>query len=307
MEPFNPSENTYNGPAGPSVSAPQPSHVNVRCPGCLKLFSVFTAEIKEPRPQFQCNQCEEQFYLMFPECLGMGEVVGFPMHLKIHSIDSMPDDATSNPGEAVQDPVLESPLDPLPVDEQKLRSNELINSGVTTDNAIFHCPKCEGPRRGGEKECSHCGVVFDKLKLFEEASRPSHVSNQKLNTAWDQVMEDYSNMQGHDDFVAACQSQQQLDFAAYKYRKILNAYSGDEVANKMIKKIENIALASSGLAQHRRRGHSPFRFRWTTIMVGLGIVLMAMGYGIEQLRNLIGVGVALIFLSLALRVTFRNN
>ncbi|MEZ4873041.1 MAG: hypothetical protein R2827_12545 [Bdellovibrionales bacterium] len=41
--------------------------------------------------------------------------------------------------------------------------------------------------------------------------------------------------------------------------------------------------------------------------MALGIGLIGMGYGIEQLRNLMGVGMALVFLSLALRLTFKYD
>jgi len=280
-------------------------HINVRCPGCLKLFSVKTQEISEPRPQYQCNQCSDKFYLMFPECLGIGEIVGFPMHLKVESM-SGPDDASGNHEVDVFDASMQSAesLSALNVDrveEESLpeREDPLVHTPQ------FHCPRCEAPRKGGEKECKSCGVIFDKIKILEEAQRPNYPTNQKLNASWDGVMNHYEDEDVHDVFVESCQREGQLDFAAYKYRRILNAHAGDEIANKMMRKIEEVALATSGLSAHQKRPSKKTRFRWTTILAAIGIALIGMGYGIDPLRNLMGVGMAILFFSLTLRYYFR--
>lgn len=245
------------------------SVVNIRCPNCFKLYTVKTEEIHENKPKFACNSCEQVFWIAFPECLGPEEVLGYPeAEIETHGVDF------------------------------KLKDMDFV------EETYRDCPRCKAKNVNAAKECNSCGVVFEKfegqkLKSFEISSTES------LKTSWNAVMDNYEHDNFHQEFIDLCLAEKKIDFAAQKYSKILMAYPGDRVAQQMLERIENLAMATFGSPLDIEKPPSKKRFRWTFLLMSLGLSMVLIGYFIPQLRNMVGVGVALMFLTAAVRFYFR--
>ena len=58
----------------------QHSHLlRMRCPECLKLYFTDSHGITQRRPKFQCQSCKMKFWVAYPESLGEGEILGYPL------------------------------------------------------------------------------------------------------------------------------------------------------------------------------------------------------------------------------------
>lgn len=130
--------------------------------------------------------------------------------------------------------------------------------------------------------------------------------SRKLRDLWNVVVEDYNNHSLHLQFVKACQRENNLAFATKKYAHILNTVSNDEVAIKMIREIDGMVQAWI-TNSHSMKSNRIFRNRLVWFGVSTGLVLVALGLSFMQLRNLVGIGAVLSFLTLALQGFFPSK
>ena len=258
--------------------SPETSVVKVRCPQCFKLYAVDGAEITEAKPQFACSKCETRFWFPFPESLGANEIMGFPVAW------------------------LEAPAG-------ETESATALAPSVPAEPKVerhFNCPRCQARYSAGDPECPKCGVVFAKLD-FIEIDRTVAVSPQ-LRRLWHQVMENYGAKPVHRKFVHAAQREKNLLYASQQYQRVLKAHSGDETALQMQKEITALTVATEGMAKpmksFRARDLMP---RLTTLLMVIGGVIIGLGFIIPASRNLIGLGVAMVFFMLAIEWFFNNQ
>jgi hypothetical protein len=240
--------------------------IKVRCPKCLKLYAVAANEIHESKPHFSCGKCSTEFWFAYPESLGQVEVVGFPV-------------VWLEP--AATPAAREKALDPR----------------------LFHCPRCEAAYHQRDKECPKCGVVFAKLD-FSEGQGPTPASP-GLRRLWRDVVENYANLEIHHRFLALAQREENLPYATHQYGKLLEAHSGDDMALRMQQEI--LALTETQMKSNsapRRR----FQFfpKVGTLVLMAGGALIAAGFMMPAARNLIGLGAAVVFFTLALEWVFRK-
>lgn len=241
--------------------------VHVRCPQCFKLFVVAGAEIEGDKPQFQCSKCQTRFWFPFPESLSESEILGFPVAW-------------------LETPtVVETPLPPI------------LERGVQAGRH-FHCPRCQANYSAGDSECPKCGVVFAKLDFVDESR--SVAASPNLRRLWHQVMSNYSSRQGHRRFVHAAQRENNLVYASQQYQRLLKAHSGDETAVQMQKEIAALTEVVEGVTRPPRS----FRVRQlmpriTTLILVIGGGVIGLGFFIPEARNLIGLGVAIVFFTMA--------
>lgn len=135
------------------------------------------------------------------------------------------------------------------------------------------------------------------VKLQQDVGVPH---SRRLRDLWNLVVENYGNENLHQQFVKACQKENNLAFASKKYAHILNMVSDDDIAMKMNREIE--ALVQIWLDRSQKVKKAPvLRNRIVWLGVGLGVVLVALGLSFYQLRNLVGIGAVLSFLTLALQ------
>src|SRR6185437_15065479 len=98
----------------------QHAHLRIRCPKCLKLYSVDTAGIQDSRPKFQCRDCHEKFWITTAiSSADVGceaeEIMGFPLEWL----------ETDKPAQVLIE-------------------------------RIYSCPKCTEPYQTGQSQCTKC-------------------------------------------------------------------------------------------------------------------------------------------------------
>ncbi len=266
-------------------------HINVRCPSCFKLYNVDSKDISTKKPKFKCTKCEQKFWVSYPECLGVDEFLGYPELAPKTSFDDL--QQTSEELFSKQASLGVEPLQAKGLDFDK-----------SYETPTQLCSKCNTSYLIDQKDCHVCGVVIEKTKNLDsfksETPVPKHV---KL--AWQAVLDTYEDPSLHDAFIKTCKDTHQLEFAAHKYTKILKAYPIDEESQKRVRQIENIVIVKSGLGLTPRLKTKSRRFRWNFLFMSIGLSMILIGYVIPQLRNMVGVGVAMTFLTLALRFYFK--
>ena len=252
-----------------------PSIIKARCPSCFKLYAVDATEIHESKPQFACSKCETHFWFPFPESLEQKEVLGLPVEwLKVPA--------------AVEEVVTTTEPESVPLEPQAIMAR------------LFNCPRCQAQYSGGDPECPKCGVIFAKLDILDDTR--AIASSAALRRLWHQVMDNYSSLESHRRFIQAAQREDNLLFASSKYRRLLQAHSGDETALKMQREIVALTEAVQGVTTPSI-GFRPLTLmpRITTVILICAGSLIGFGFMVEAARNLIGLGVALVFFTLAAR------
>ncbi len=264
------------------------SSFKLRCPECFKLYVVKASDIREPRPRFECLSCKTQFWIPFDESLDSQEILGFPL-------------AWLEENEEKAQAGTEKQLDQKPPQEQV--------------SAEFHCPKCESPYAVGETECRQCGLIFAKFDWVNSQGTADHLASAELKFLWHQAKMDYEDKSAHQKFLAACQKEDNLVYAAAQYGRILEAEPGDPMAQSMsqaVQALTSFPLEREGLlgrasgakaSAARPRGSWPWP-RLSSWIILVSSMLIVVGYFLPALRNMVGVGAALIFLSIALRMYF---
>lgn len=262
------------------VGANQLAHFNVRCPGCNKLFRIASKEIKSSSPYFDCTGCAVRFTFDFPP-------------VSAHKIETR-------------------------VVSQK-DSFQLMDSVDKEEQAaapsLKSCPKCEAMNPQMSKECLKCGVIFSRVEeLPMDASLGAIPS---LVKAWQDLMSDYSNMTKHVAFVDRCEDLQALPFALKKYETLKEVQPTDSMAQEMFhrvlirnlqKKVDRISwltktrkfmtLANGKINWPRVRKLAPFALSAALIVVGLSS---------PAARNMVGMGAALLFLTIGLTLFIKGR
>lgn len=267
--------------------------IKVRCPSCFKLYAVDETEISEARPQFSCVKCSKKFWFPYPEYLEQKELLGFPV------------DWIQPVNEAASEPVHSGAM-PQTTSAQVVKSSVGgMGPGLAPKSQAFNCPRCQAPYTTGDAECPKCGVVFAKLDFLENGK--AVVASSALRKSWHQVMDQYDSVEAHRRFVQACQKENNLPYASHQYRKLLEAHSGDEMALKMQKEIKAIGEVIHAATPASRRSARRFFPRLTTLVMLMGGVLVGLGMMLPVARNLVGLGVAVVFFTVAADWFFRKG
>lgn len=289
--------------------------ISMRCPECLKAYQVQASAIVDEKPTFQCQDCENLFWFPLNSALGKPEFIAFPMNWDEQDLDlifyhdELEADAALSQHEGVG----------ANTDEQISNTDSELNTKMVSDTdtkghvqiknseQANSCPKCHFEYLGQQKECDSCGVIFEK---FYKAQKDFDGAASEIQKLWNHVLEAYDQLNLHQDFIDACTKDKNLEFAAKKYRQVLEAIPSDDIAQAMQKQITALTTVIEGaqLADQLPRVHKKTsKFNVTLIILFISGLVIGTGYLIHPLRNLMGVGVAMIFLTLALRVYFKKN
>ncbi|PWU18676.1 MAG: hypothetical protein C5B49_06820 [Bdellovibrio sp.] len=248
-----------------------PLFVRTSCPSCRKRYSIDTRDIHSSEPQFECLACLTTFSFVFP--------TDTPMNAKsqIVRLGRQP---------------LEGRIDPKVTD-------------------VKTCPKCSAMNARGSAECRRCGVIFSRLEgLPLDASLGALPS---LVKAWHDLMDDYENLTKHLAFVSRCEDLQAIPFALKKYQDLKRAQPHDGLAQEMFHRV----LARRFIEQAQNVTKHPFCQRiihepnWPRIRKvapwSVAIVLILLGLTSHTLKNLAGLGVAALFITVGLLLFFRGR
>lgn len=258
--------------------------LKVRCPQCFQSFRINTGEVHQARPKFACTKCESKFWLPFPESLKQKELIGFPLSW----IESAPE-SKKHPEKTTQEST--------PVSVPRLET--------------FECPSCGYDNTRDELECKKCGVVFEKIMARAKDQEEGVVSTPLLRKKWKQILDDFENDDLHEDFLLECQRLNCLNFASRRYSQLGEAVGTEPIIDRMMERVNTLSqqkLAHLQQSNDQERTAKLRKFSWfnlSNFILFCALVVTAVGFAMPETRNLIGVGAALGFLSLAARFTFR--
>lgn len=248
---------------------------NMRCPSCAKLYKVEAKDISSSSPHFDCQFCRTQFTFDYP-----------PTHP--HSIQTRP----------------------LKLAHFSAVS-ELDFIEGTDKEFVRKCSKCGTLNSKAADECQKCQVIFSKIEGLPLEQKTGALPS--LMRAWQELLGDYENVAKHIAFVDRCEDLQAIPYALRKYQALKEAQPQDTVAQEMFKKVwmKSLSTKAQHLVEVSRVRVVLDRVNWPKVIKlspwGLYIMMVSVGAMSEQFRNLVGIGVALFFMHLGLRVFFRGG
>lgn len=131
---------------------------------------------------------------------------------------------------------------------------------------------------------------------------PPH--SEALEAIWKRVMADYGNESLHVEFLRTCQKQHGLPYAASLYGQMNKLMPGDEITVRRLQEVQ--ALGAAMLPQPEPRVARQFPRVWQVPLLG-AVILIVFGMVSPMFRNMVGVGAALLFLAVALRIQMRRR
>jgi hypothetical protein len=172
--------------------------------------------------------------------------------------------------------------------------------------ASLPCPRCGGMYQQGSPICDSCGVVLNRVN--DMRAGPLVHGNQRLERLWENILDGYLQEGRHQEFIRRCAMENSLDFAAQKYRWILDVTPSDEMAMRMRQQVIELAplhYMPSGKSKMLDR-----RIGWdlTSVFVATGSGLIVAGVMVPVFGNgLVGAGALLLTLTLLQRTFGLTN
>lgn len=121
-----------------------------------------------------------------------------------------------------------------------------------------------------------------------------------LDLSWQKVLEDYESFSSHQEFIQDCEEQQNLDYALERYSLITDVNPQDQEAQRALKWIE-WRCAQAAEVEEQRGGFLRQNYFYSSLCVLLGMAIMALGHWVLVDKNIIGLGMGLIFFTFAVR------
>ncbi len=166
------------------------------------------------------------------------------------------------------------------------------------DRVRFECPACAEEvtiTSAGEAEDVAEESRDEDLDALDEdpiaASGPvldsdGSVTDVVLEQLWELVIDDFSEESGHDAFVAACETQNKLAFAAARYREWLADHPEDKVALGRQKQLLALAqVRALALSSRENKQKDPLRKALTAFLVMVGLLVLVIGAAPILLRG----------------------
>ena len=252
------------------------AELRLRCPGCYKLYTLDPRIVYVKRPEFNCSQCNQKFWISFPEALEHSEVVAFPVewHKDFKS-------------EIETEQVVEETLDPTIV--------EKISEDITTSTGSSSLEEISNMRKVGFID-DYNGEVSSEHWFLEKS--------------WEKVLNNYDVKSSHKEFIQLVKSKKELDFAYNKYKDFCEVNAHDPIAKEMRTYVEKLIQDQSiqdGLLDKKAAGLRRYRrlLPWVSMLIAGGCI--ALGFMNEGLSDLAGIGFGLIFLTGALSLLKESN
>lgn len=260
----------------------QSEKLKIRCPSCVKLYEVDTADIHSDAPQFQCVSCQTRFAFFYPP-VQAGKIECF---------------------------ILDAAGQEL-ADVQYQLSGEISIEEAMASDKQKSCPKCGALSPMGAEECYSCHVIFAKLEGLPTDS--SLRAQPSLVRKWRTLVDDFNNKNAHKEFVRSCHELEALPFAKSKYEDMRSALGGDSLCEEMIAEISELEkISHKELVRKEQEAAAVFNWKrdWLRYAIYTPFVLSAILvlWGSTSLghRNLIGIGVAMACLATGIRLSVRK-
>ena len=250
----------------------KPLFVQLRCPGCHKLYRIDTRDLKSNSPHFDCVSCQLSF-----------------------TVEADEEDART--------------LKTKTLGRVQFSSLSQL-SFVEKAEGLKKCPKCETFNPRLVEECRKCGVLFSQIENLPLDSKLGAFPS--LMKAWQDLMSDYQNMTKHLAFIDRCEELQSIPFALKKYQDLKEAQPSDDIAQKMFHRIllrtfarKAEAVARPSLQVLKDQVNWPRMARLSPL--ALSVCLILAGSVHADLRNLIGIGVSVLFMTIGLALITKGR
>lgn len=262
----------------------------VRCPSCSKLYEVDPDLIYVERPEFDCTNCSAEFWISLDQALDASEVVGtlIEPHEKVQPSFAAEEDLSLREGISE----IEDHEGNQEHEQQVLLSAEDVkpdyDEGISSAEEIFE-----------EKAHQETVEAMEEVRLESE-----HVEI-SLSELWSSLLMDFESQDMHDEFVLACKDRDSLDFAIERYSKVLEQDPLNKIARQ---RLDGFRLSALSRLESETSSNALIRAveYWPALPVTLGMSLITLGLLDSGLRNLVGLGVALIFFTFALQALFQK-
>jgi len=113
------------------------------------------------------------------------------------------------------------------------------------------CPSCLSERDVADQECAYCGIVFSQYHRWLKATKSKitisglyHLSAddlERLEKMWSKVQTLYWSEDEHYKFMMHCLRLKSLPFAIHCYKKRLEIFPDDDIADLQIAKLKSLA------------------------------------------------------------------
>ncbi len=236
----------------------------------------------------------------------------------------MPVDSIQQNTETEGQPGYLSPSETFRVRCPSCRKLYLVQfSDIQEAKPRFECIQCHSrfwlplEDLGVSGEISGIPIQFKESPRKVQSSAPRVVEKgpetevaRPLKEKWQKVLGNYGDLVQHEEFIAICQRENDLAFAARMYGSMKQLMPSDEQTQSCLKKLAAIGTVQVEMAA---RPHTPSfkrrksRIRITHLPYLLGAGLVVFGLITPMFRNIAGLGAALLFASIAAHLQFRRK
>ena len=170
------------------------------------------------------------------------------------------------------------------------------------------CPRCSALNALASTECVRCGIVFERVIDVRIEDELALGGSREMAALWDHVMEDYEDLVRHERFVAASTETNALAYASKKYGHILIASPQDAIARRMRTRIVGLVSAQAEKAGFPLQFHMGFRVpKLNSMAIFMGSLLTVWGLMMPQIRNLAEIGIAMLALTIGIRIALMRR
>ena len=250
----------------------KPLFVQLRCPGCHKLYRIDTRDLKSNSPHFDCVSCHLSF-----------------------TVEPDSEDTRA--------------LKTKTLGHVQFSSLSQLNF-IEKAEGLKKCPKCETFNPRLVEECRKCGVLFGQIENLPLDSKLGAFPS--LMKAWQDLMADYQNMTKHLAFIDRCEELQSIPFALKKYQDLKEAQPSDDIAQKMFHRIllrsfarKAEAVARPSFQALKEQVNWPRMARLSPLALSGALILAGSVHA--DLRNLIGIGVSVLFMTVGLALITKGR
>ncbi|MCB0413017.1 MAG: hypothetical protein KDD50_01705 [Bdellovibrionales bacterium] len=281
MESFERSERDVNRPHLDAKEVHE--YIYIECPECEKRYVVNCLDVENELPEFVCNKCETAFFVDL-------NVEDFSQPLRGLKVQEKKDEEDNALNQDIRF-----------FKENKEEHFQLKNGSATEGGA---CPKCDTKYVVGQPECFRCGLILSKSTAQERGTLIS--ATPELKQDWLKLITNFTNIELHNGFIERALKEKNLKYAAYRYGQLKKITPDDDITQEMLDRITKLTEAVSGhLVKEPKKTKS--KFGVSTYFGIIAVAFVGMGMFLPQFRNLVGVGVALLFLIIAMRLVFNKN
>lgn len=127
---------------------------------------------------------------------------------------------------------------------------------------------------------------------------------------WKDLIDHFEDESRHESFIAFCDKEGRLTFAAERYQSVLTAVGADSLTEKYLTKVKSLvelqARDQLKTASLKRKEFAK-TWGWFIALSLLGLSMIGLGYFVLHLKNVAGLGAALLFFVVTIQSYLRSH